>query len=137
MGSPLGPTLANAFFVHFVTKFVTKLSIWLWALLLLAVYWWYICFIYLTTTLRSLPKFSKWSTCYQVIYDWEWKAKQSWCADIREDETFTTSAYHKPTFSGVYRHFDSFLPSTCKFGTVYTLPYRCLRICSSWTKLHN
>ena len=30
-----------------------------------------------------------------------------------------------------------FLPSTYKFGTVYTLAYTCLRICSSWTKLHN
>ena len=58
-------------------------------------------------------------------------------AIIREDKTFTTSVYRKPTFSGVYTHFDSFLPSTYKFGTVYTLAYRCLRICSSWTKLHN
>ena len=58
-------------------------------------------------------------------------------AIIREDKTFNTSVYRKPTFSGVYKHFDSFLPSTYKFGTVYTSAYRCLRICSSWTKLHN
>ena len=31
---------------------------------------------------------------------------------IREDITFTTSVYRKPTCSGVYTHFDSFLPST-------------------------
>ena len=31
----------------------------------------------------------------------------------------------------------TFLPSTYKFGTVYTLAYRYLLICSSWTKLHN
>ena len=43
----------------------------------------------------------------------------------------------KPTFSGVQTHFSTFLPSTYKFGTVYTLAYRFLRICSSWTKLHN
>ena len=55
----------------------------------------------------------------------------------REDKTFTTSVNRKPTFSGVYAHFDSFWPSTYKFGTVYTLAYRCFRICSSWTKLHN
>ena len=30
----------------------------------------------------------------------------------REDKTFTTSVYRKPTFSGGYTHFDSFLPST-------------------------
>ena len=56
---------------------------------------------------------------------------------IREDKIFTTSVYHKSNFSGVYTHFDSFLPSTCKFGTVYKLGYRCLGNCSSWTKLHN
>ena len=39
----------------------------------------------------------------------------------REDKTFTTSVYRKPTFSGVCTHSDSFLPSTYKFGTVYTL----------------
>ena len=48
---------------------------------------------------------------------------------IREDETFTTSFYRKPTFSGVYTHFDNFLPFPYKFGTVYTLAYKCLRIC--------
>ena len=56
---------------------------------------------------------------------------------IREDKTFTTSVYRKPTFSGVYTHFDCFLLSTYTFGTAYTLACRCLQICSSWTKLHN
>ena len=46
-------------------------------------------------------------------------------AITREDKTFTTCVYRKPTFSGVYTHFDSFLPSTYKVGTVYTLVYRC------------
>ena len=58
-------------------------------------------------------------------------------AIIPEDKSFTTSVYRKPTFSGVYTHFDSFLPSTYKLGNVYTLAYRCFRICFSWTKLHN
>ena len=52
-------------------------------------------------------------------------------AIIREDKIFTTSVYCKPIFSGVYTHFDSFLPFTYKFGTVYTLAYRCFQICSS------
>ena len=58
-------------------------------------------------------------------------------AIIREDKTFTTSVCRKPTFCGVYKHFDSFLRSTYKLGTVYKLAYRCFRICSSCTKLHN
>ena len=56
---------------------------------------------------------------------------------IGEDKRFTTSFYHKPTFSGVYTYFDSLLPSTYKFGTIYSLAYKWVRICSSWTKLHN
>ena len=43
---------------------------------------------------------------------------------LRENVTFTTSVYRKPTYSGVYTHFDSFLPSTYEFGTVYALAYR-------------
>ena len=44
---------------------------------------------------------------------------------ICKDKTFTISAYRNTTFGRVYTHFDSFLPSTYTFGTVYTLTYRC------------
>ena len=47
-----------------------------------------------------------------------------------------TTIYHKPSFSGVYTHFESFLPSTHKFGMFYTLIYRCFTLCSDWTKFH-
>ena len=50
---------------------------------------------------------------------------------IREQGKFTTTIYRKPTFSGVYSDFESFLPSVYKFGMVYTLVYRCFRICSN------
>ena len=55
---------------------------------------------------------------------------------IREQGKFTTTIYRKPTFSGVYSNFESFLPSVYKFGMVYTLVYRCFRICSNWTQFH-
>ena len=42
----------------------------------------------------------------------------------KKGKTFTTSVYRKPTFSGVYTHFDRFLPPTYKLGTVYTLSCR-------------
>ena len=56
---------------------------------------------------------------------------------IREYKTFTTPVYCKPTVSGVFTHFESFLTSTYKFGTLYTLAYRELQICSRWAKLHS
>ena len=40
---------------------------------------------------------------------------------ICEYKTFTTSAYCKPTFSGVYIHFDSFLPSKYELLSTHSL----------------
>ena len=54
----------------------------------------------------------------------------------RENATFVTTIYRQPTFSGVYTHFESFLPSTHKFGMLYTLVHRCFTLCSNWTKFH-
>ena len=55
---------------------------------------------------------------------------------IREQGKFTTKIYRKPSFSGVYSNFESFLPSVYKFRMVYALVYKCFRICSNWTQLH-
>ena len=44
---------------------------------------------------------------------------------------FGTTVYNrKPTFRGVYTHFESFLPAIYKFNMVHSLVYRCLKICS-------
>ena len=55
----------------------------------------------------------------------------------RENDRFTTSIYRKPTFSGVFTHFDSFIPTSYKQGLVNTLIFRCFKICSSYEKIHN
>ena len=47
-----------------------------------------------------------------------------------------TTVYRKPTFSDVYTQFESILPSTHKFGILYTLGYKCFTLCSDWTKFH-
>ena len=46
----------------------------------------------------------------------------------RENDRFTTSIYRKPTFSGVFTHFDSFIPASYKHGQVNTLIFRCFKI---------
>ena len=53
---------------------------------------------------------------------------------IREKDKFTTTIYRKPTLSGIYSNFKSFLPSGYKFGMIYILVYKCFRICSNWTQ---
>ena len=53
-----------------------------------------------------------------------------------ENGKFVTTVCRKITFSGVYNHFESFLPSTYKFGMLYNLDYRCFTLCSDWIKFH-
>ena len=55
---------------------------------------------------------------------------------FREKGKFVTTISRNPTISGVYTHFQSFLPTVDKFGVVYTLAYRCFKIYSDWTKFH-
>ena len=38
----------------------------------------------------------------------------------REGNKFATPVYRKPTFSGVYTNFDSFLLTRYKFSMIYT-----------------
>ena len=56
---------------------------------------------------------------------------------IHEQGIFTTSVYRKPTFSGVYNHFGSFLPNTYEIGLIYTLVNRFSWICSYWSIFHS
>ena len=55
----------------------------------------------------------------------------------RENNKFTTSVFRKPTFSGVFTNFDSFIPIPYKHGIVNTLIFRCFKISSSYDRLHN
>ena len=50
---------------------------------------------------------------------------------------FVTTVYRKSTFCGVYTHFYSFLPTTYKFGMIYTFGFRCFSIFPNWTNFHN
>ena len=54
----------------------------------------------------------------------------------RQQGKFVTTVYRKPTFRGVYTHFDSFLPPAYKVGMRYTRAYGYFKICSNWKKFH-
>ena len=45
--------------------------------------------------------------------------------------------YRKPTFSGVFTNFKSFIPTFQKFGLIYTLFHRCFNITSSYEKFQS
>ena len=94
---------------------------------------------------KSLEHFSKFrdyfNTCHQnMSFSVEQeKDGKLFFLDVevsRQEGHFVTTVYRKPTFSGVYTHFESFLPSIYKFGMIYTLVYRCFKICSDRTKFY-
>ena len=47
-----------------------------------------------------------------------------------------TSIFRKPTFSGVYTNFNTFLPTEYKRGLLHTLLCRTYNICSSYFQIH-
>ena len=49
---------------------------------------------------------------------------------IRMSDMFVTSVYRKPTFSGVYTNYNSFIPEIYKSGLIRTLLFRLYSICS-------
>ena len=53
-----------------------------------------------------------------------------------ENNKFVTSVYRKPTFSGVFTNFESFIPDLHKRGLIETLLHRSFRLCSSYKNFH-
>ena len=54
----------------------------------------------------------------------------------RSENGFKTSVYHKPTFSGVYSNFNSFIYDEYKIGLVFTLLFRTFSIVSDFSRFH-
>ena len=55
---------------------------------------------------------------------------------ITREEGFCTSLYRKPTFSGLYSNYNSFMPDSYKKGLIYTLLHRAFVLCCDWNKFH-
>ena len=139
MGSPLGPTMANVFLSFYEVKWLEQCP----KEFKPAFYRRYVDDIFvLFESAEHLSKFRDYFNTrhpnMSFSFEQEKKGKLSFL-DVevsREKGKFVTTVYRKPTFSGVYTHFESFLPTVYKFGMVYTLVYRCFKICSDWTKFH-
>ena len=55
---------------------------------------------------------------------------------ICHNQQFKTSVYRKPTFSGVFTHYESYLDKTCKKSLIGTLLFCYFSICSDYTLFH-
>ena len=54
----------------------------------------------------------------------------------RSENGFKTSVYHKPTFSGVYSNFNSFIYEQYKIGLIFTLLLRTFSIVLDFSRCH-
>lgn len=52
------------------------------------------------------------------------------------DENISITVYRKPTHSGVFTHYTSFIPFQYKLGLIRTLFDRAYKICSTWSLFH-
>ena len=55
---------------------------------------------------------------------------------VTREDKFTTMIYRKPTFSGLYTNYHSYMPDKYKTGLFLTLLFRTYTICSDWVKIH-
>ena len=54
----------------------------------------------------------------------------------RDNNRFMTSFYRKPTFSGVFTNFGSFIPNSYRYNLLFTLLHRAFKLCSSFERFH-
>ena len=54
----------------------------------------------------------------------------------KDNNKFATSVYHKPTSSGVFTNFGSFIPKSCKYNLLFTLTHRAFKLCSNFELFH-
>ena len=139
MGSPLRPTMANVFLSFYEIKSLEQCPKEFKPVFDRR----YVDDIFvLFESAEHLSKFRNYfNTCHPNMsfsFEQEKNGKLSFL-DIEvswEKGKIVTTVYRKPTFSVVYTHFESFLPTIYKFGMVYTLAYHCFKICPDWTKFH-
>ena len=55
---------------------------------------------------------------------------------VRDNNKFTTSVYRKPTFSGEFTNFESFIPNSYKYALIFTLLHRAFKLCSNFELFH-
>ena len=139
MGSPLGPSFANVFLCYHETiwlencpsefkpvtyrRFVDDT---------------FLCFY----SKRHIEKFRNYLNRQHknIRFTSETESENSMSfLDIkisRGNNKFKTSVYRKPTFSGVFTNFGSFIPKSNKYNLLFTLLHRAFKLCSDFELLH-
>ena len=139
MGSPLGPTLANAFLCSQESNWLDECPVDFKPIF----YKRYVDDIFVLFNSRDhlLPfvdYLNKKHANINFTYEQEIEGKFSFL-DIninRENAKFSTDVFRKETFSGIYTNFSSFIPENYKIGLVMTLLFRSFTLVSSFATFH-
>ena len=139
MGSPLSPTLANAFLCHYKKEWLDNCPFHFKPI---------VCRRYaddifvLFSSKEHLQLFvdymNKQHRCKKFTSETEQNNTFSFL-DINithQNNQLKTSAYRKPIFSGVFTHFESYIDQSYKKSLIFTLLSRRYSICSDDTLFH-
>ena len=139
MGSPLGPRLADVFMNYYEQIWLNECPIEFKP----KFYRRYVDDIFvLVESQEHLEKFKEYlNSKHQNIKftsEFEVDGKLPFLDMLidRSSGIIKTSVYRKPTFTGVYTHYHSFLPSVYKFGLLSTILFRYFAICSNFHLFH-
>ena len=139
MGSPLGPTLANVFLSHYE-------EIWLDNCPLQFKPDYYRRYVDDTFVLfrdeDHVNKFNRYLNSRHINIRFSCEVENDHILNfldilIRREGGFVTSIYRKPTFSGIYSHFNSYAPLIYKKGLIDCLVFRIFHLCSTWSIIHD
>ena len=138
MGSPLGPTLANIFLGHKELQWLNDCP----AHYKPSYYKRYVDDIFVLFKDEShLELFKAYFNTQHPNMNFTSETEQDNALPFldvyvtRDQSCFNTSVYRKPTFSGVYTNYDSYIPMIYKTGLVSTLLQRSFRICTNWIQV--
>lgn len=135
MGSPLGPTLANIFLCYHERHWLSQCPNGFKPLYFKRYVDDIFCLFNDSTQVQGFLDYLN-ARHPNMNFTFEVESNNSLSfLDVnvnRYNENFLTSLYRKPTFSGVYTNFNSFLPELYKQSLVSTLMFRIYTICSSW-----
>jgi hypothetical protein len=140
MGSPLGPTMANAFLAFHERKWLADCPSEFRPVLFRR----YVddCFVLFRHESHADLFLQYLNLCHpsmQFTVESESEGKMPFLDMLisRPSGSFTTSVYRKPTFSGVYSNFDSFIPKSFSSGLISGLLYRSYNLSSTWAQFHS